>query len=404
MSQLKQSDVTKALTHLVRMGSVYDVNDAGYIVSRVSGEVVKVKAKPEPKDLIMYNEIINDPNAQVLNPFTEGLGSTPDQVWFYGTTGASFGVRFIQIFKFIVDNVVMLNDNKVKVKDADLPMEAIKFISPYMKAVDKKTLAEIDEITTNLNNFVSVFYKQQSKTAVFRCAIFEASMSFREQFNVRQKTWKFLEDVLTDIMKLDPKVNRDEKFFEYTYSTKIMGYPKLDATLRLFYKLYEQLNPFLQMIDKANDTEDGELALAIDLGTFGYHIDHLEDYFQMAKSLIQPTQSAPVSRVPSTQPAQTYSGVPHPGGSYVPTNAVPVPGQINAGMTSTGIPVPGAGNVPMPQANPMGFGMGGGVSVTTTMYQPYGGHHGAQVMYPGQGVPVHGYTSEPRLASPARCF
>jgi len=397
---LKRTDVTKALKFFVGMSGVYSVDNDGYI-KNTAGEVVKIGNKTDPKDLMVFNEVITNPNAAILNPFAEGLGETDDQYWFYESFSMSFSIWVTQLIKFISENAVVASNKKSK---ADLPVELVSMVSPYAELVDKKTEDELEKIMKDVRSFMNVVYKRKSKTAVFRCAVFEGP-SFREQFpGVRKKTWDFLELVLSHIFKTpDPTSTPYDKILdEYSYTTEVIGCPKIDAVMHIYYMLAVKLNPYYELMDKFCSDETSVREYAIDLSTFSYHLNNLNEYYQLARHIIQPNtvkQATPAQQnMMSTVPApmgvggMMYSTVPVPNNSGfnlspnvpVPSNMgmVPVPQmpypqaysqsytpQVQVSIPMTPQPMPGMGmynpmmgNVPMPMgmnAVPNQFGMMG---------------------------------------------
>lgn len=384
------AEVTEALKFFVELGGAFQVDDKGYIRYKGQDKVAQVSTKNENKDLILLQEVITDSKAQILNPFAEGLGASPDQAWFYETTEGAFTYRFVELINFVVECIT----NNEDINKAKLPAKVVKFISPYVKVVDKTTLKEIEQITKNFNKFSSLFYNKRLKTAVFRCAIFEGP-AFRESFNVRKKTWKFLEDLLVQIFNLDPNLDHDSIFEDYRYKTEVIGYPKLDAMLNLYYKLFNQLNPIFDLVDKVQGNKPEVFSLSVDLDTFGYHISKLDEYFQKAKTIIQPSATqqpqqqssvrnvAPNQRQHGAMPmpspynvaGQNYGGMPMPSGQNAP--GMPMPYQ------NTGVP---HGQMPMPYSSPYAQPQQSGV-----YNYPYPPNQVPTGMVPGQPNPIPGY-------------
>jgi hypothetical protein len=375
----KYAEITEALKFFVELGGAFAVDEKGYVRLKNKSKIAQVAGKSGNKDLILFQEVVQDSEAQILNPFAEGMGTSPDQTWFYETAEGAFTYRLVEAIQFVVEAIV--NTEGTALDKTDLSVNVVKFISPYVKDVDKTTLKEIESITKNFNKFSSLYYNKRMKTAMFRCAIFEGP-AFRDSHNVRKKTWKFLEDLLINMFKLDKSESFDSIFEGYKYKTEVMGYPKLDAMLNLYYKLYNQLNPIFDMVDVQQGNDPEVFTLAVDLDQFGLHLSKLDEYFQKAKSIIQPSVTAPAN-VPVNRDA-----MPMPG----PQGYPPAPGGMPMGVpyNTGGMPMPGQNNnVPMVynQGNMPGYpNMGGNM--------PYGG-------MPMMGQPQPNYVSNPYVVPTA---
>lgn len=394
MGEITHTDVTTALKFFVEHTGVFSVDDEGYVHPKGSDKVIQINAGSETKDLMVYQEVIRDPNVAVLNPFAEGLGMTEDQDWLYKSMSVAFVHKVTTACKFIVQTVLNQNDKKNKI---DLPTDLTKFISPFMAMCDAKTIKEIDQITANPVNFMSVFYQPKQKKAAFRCAIFEGP-SFREEFNLRQKTWKFMEKAMGTLFGLDLRKSHKDILGNFTFKTKVLGYPRLDAKFNLYLKLYEVTNGVFELMEEAPDELFAHGYFSVDITEFSQHLSNLNEFFQLTKHFVQPTAKAETAAAPVASPISsktTESGMPlpmqnrrlfstGPGTQAEGTSTMPMPHQM----------VPAAGSMPMPSYS----GMPSPQPVNLMPahgYQPYGGVPVGSGYQPAPNQPVVvGYTQK----------
>lgn len=376
MSKITYADVTKALSFIVRHNGVFDVNPDGYVINTGDKEIVKINGENSSKDLMVFMEIINDPNATVLNPFVEGVGQTEDQNWLYSNMNATFTHKVVKFYQFIATVIVNQADKKAKI---DISPDLSAFISPFVKMADSKTVKEVTDITKNYLEYISVFYKRKLKVATFRCGLYEGP-SFRSKFpKVRKKTWDFLEGVTAALFGLDQKAQHDTILKDMIFKTTVLAYPMCDALFNLYYKLYAVTNEAFSLIESAPDFGFGDY-FTVDLTEFGRVLSEFEDYFKLTKHFVQPnmvnettvTQSNPIAKpvndsgmpLPTTKrvlfdtvPAQratVTSDMPHPS-QIMAAGTVPAAGPVSS------MPMPYTQAVVSAQHQPVQFGPYGGV-------------------------------------------
>lgn len=368
------SDVTAALKCIIEHGNVFYVDDDGYVKTRSTNKIQQINAGSCTKDLVVFQEIVKDPNAMILNPFAEGVGKTEDQDWLFASTSTAFVYKVVDTCKFIAE--VALTQSS-KEPEVELPMSLVSLVSPYLKMVDKNTISDITKITANFVNFMSVFYKPKLKTAVFRCAVFEGP-AFRDKFKAAKKTWTFLEAVLTRLFDLDPNTPDNKKLDHLVYKTSVLGYPRFDSKFNLYYKLYELTNPVFTIVEESpEEFGRNNIEYAIDVSELGHHIANFDEYFRLAKNMIQPNVMQCAPNLPGTIPAMPVSTMPMPNGSIVRNNPVPQIGGRPMGST-----------MPMPINNIPTFNGG--------MPQPFGGQHQGAVVVINNAAPrFGGYQQQP---------
>lgn len=362
-------DTVNAIKFLVECGNIYYVDSDGYVRERDKDTIAQVRKGKETADLMIFQEVIKDNNAVILNPFAEGLSETVAQNWLFKYQAMSLIHKILDFSKFIVELVLNQKlksevDNKVEISTA-----LNKLISPYM-AMTKTTLSDIDKIAS-YDDFMSIGYKAKFKEASLRCGLFEGP-SLKEKYSaVQVKTWKFLEDVVCMLLKIDPSIDNSKKMDEFKFKSTVLGYPRLDAKLNLLYMIYERANDCFDLMDNAPSEFTRNVTYSIDLTEFGHHLSNLVEYYKVAKSFIQTTKV-------DTPSVPEKAKVVSPGGIQLPvTHAVTTaaaPGQRNVFMPGqVGMGVPGRYGTAVSAVPEIQIGYSGGVFLPTGRQQAYTG-------------------------------
>lgn len=358
----KAKHVTKAIEFLIGITGTYALNEDGYVIDTSKDKIVKVKStsadsQGELRDLISFQEEIRDQNAVVLNPFSEGTGTTADQNWFYSTETISLAGKLYLTFVEIASWIVL---DKQKDNDFELPTKVVKFIAPYAKDVDKTTLKELESIGKDFDRLIKIWYDRHTKEAQLRCALFsERKMSFKDNFpKVRKKTWNVLDNIMAKIFELDLDAQDDAILDDFRVKSDLISIPRVEAYLGVVKKVYEKLNPYLEMIDEVNLNT----SYAIDMSTFNRHMKNLEDYYDASKFLVQPTMtsSTNVAPTPIGQQDASYAPCVSPVGGGYGGYAPPQPQQQN-----TFAPIQFNGDV--------SYGSGGNIPTGAELSDPYSG-------------------------------
>jgi len=392
----KYQDVSEYTKFMVEHAGVYIVDDnKGYIRERKTDKVVQVDINNEKKDLICFQELVQDPNALILNLFSEGIGVTADQNWFYSMMASLFSFKVIDTWRKVANVVInQKSDDKV-----DLPMDVVKLISPYMNTVTKSCIADINKISSNQVKLMTVFYQAKTKTAKYRCALFEGP-DFRDVYpKAAKKTWAFIEELTGQLLGIDMTKPDKDKLEDLQYKSSILGYPMLDAYSHLYVELYKRTNPIFKILDSLPEPLKRNMAYEVDVETFEKHMEKLDEYYDTAKGLIQ---SNVVSK--SSKPAQNSTptitnkivggGIPKP---TVPGTTIPLPGQR---MTSN-IPMPYQNShIPSPRLVNQRSGSGHAMLVNTT-HSPIGHIGGVAGAYyqPVGDIPRAGVEMNPVLSN-----
>jgi hypothetical protein len=240
----------------------------------------------------------------------------------------------MKLIEFVVENAL----NK-----EDMPPKIVKLVSPYIKLVDNKTPKEVDTICQNLRKLISIFFNKRHKLAQFQCNLFEGE-SFKEDYKVRKKTWNFLEQLFADIFHLEVDMPFDDIFKEYSAKASSLGYPKLEATLKVYHKVYTVLNSYFLMMDAVLGTDADTFRFSIDVDRLGAIIEDLDSYFEKAKSFVQPTIAQPSQRTESQARNMPMPGQNIPGRESI--GGMPMPG----GHGNVPVQSGGMGNMPMPNS------------------------------------------------------
>jgi hypothetical protein len=367
------AETTAALKYLVEFSGTCKVDNDGYVLFK-HGKYVKVKTKTGNKNLIILQEVIKDPEAQIFNPFVEGVVS-PDQTWFYETIEGALSYRIVKLIEFVVENAL----NK-----EDMPTKVVKLVSPYIKLVDSKTSKEVEDICQNLRKLISVFYNKRYKLAKFNINLFEGE-AFKEDYKARKKTWNFLEKLLADIFNLETDIPFDDIFKDYSAKASSLGYPKLEAVLKVYHKVYTTLNPYFRLMDAVLGTDENTFRFSIDTDELNDIIDNLDSYFEKARAFVQPTVAQPSQRTDS----HAANNMPMPGQGIPgrePVGGMPMPG----GHGNVPIQSGNVGNMPMPntymQQQPM---------LQQPQVQPQFQHMGAPIPSPSPMPGVMGNVNQP---------
>lgn len=356
MKKSTYEEVSDFIKFLINLSGIYNVDADGYIVSKHEEDKrIKLKIGNEEKNIIIFKKTIEDNDAIIVNPLNESIGlESEDKKWLYSILSLGLFYRIRVMLKFIVETA--LNE------DEELKVESAQFLSKMGVSgdIDEKMMNEIEILTKDGIRFINVFYRKKFKEGRFRCIVFEKE---REEFNIRKKTWKILDKIFCSMFGVDEKLSLDEKEVfireNYSYKTNSITCPKLKALLMVYNKIYQAINEYLEIINYQDDD------FVVDLDELGYHINHLDNYYERVKWFVQ--VSAPEeeeefnpikqenSFLPSTNTASSSD-------NFQPTTPDGIPLVVKKGPAGTNFPMdrfaaPGMGGFNQ------GFGSGGFVNM-----------------------------------------
>lgn len=371
MSIARTTDVTKFLKYLVDMTMVFGVDDDNYVIAKDTGDRHTIAVSDKKLEIILYQEKISDRDAQVFNPLAEGLGDQPSGKWFFEVQKtALLGRMFVLILAVIK---AALDEKKTK-KDASseshTPMALLNVAAQIVDDVDDKLYEEFTSLASDKagNELLTIYYKRKDIQSVLRCALFDseeappvivagaplAPTTWKSKFKLRKKSWVTLEKIMLAVLNIKDKDGMDR----FTRPASELACPRLSSFLDVLIAVYQEINPLLGLINPD---------IAIDLSVLVHHVNNLSSYANNAKSMLQPTRSAP------TPPAVA-----------LPT----MPGQFPQQQMMPGAPgaptIPGAVILPGPQF--IDGRQGAPVAVAPQVQPGYMTGYGQM---PGQMMPVH---------------
>lgn len=379
------AQVTTSLRDLIALIGAYTVDEDGYVLQS-NGERVVLGDPPQP--LLVYMDPVPDAAALVVNPYAEGLGTTPASDWFYTGLRAGLLGRLAGAVEALLRLALEQKSEAGKKKKTDgahLPAEVAGILAARVTGgkhptsvedeVDEAMLEEWrDFIAAHRARFVEIYYNRRQMHSVFQLPLLtDKQWVENDVTNIRKGTIKTLQVILRQLLRLGP--DDDLSVFQ---CKPVPGAPaKLSTYLGTLFRVYERINPVL-----------GHLLphYEVDLGTLAIHLENLAAYTGRAKWMVQATPST----VPSTSPAMVTGTVVPTVPSASPQVAPAVPRTTGATGVSyipgvqrvDGTQLPSTTQLPaVPQAafaNPWGqpMGMPGGM------------------MMPG-GYPMAGYTAPP---------
>lgn len=369
MSQIRTSDVTNFIKDMIDMTMIFTTDEAGYVIYKKSGDRVTINENGKQSPLIVYQEVINDNTALIINPLAEGSQNAAEStIWFFDTQKTALLGRVFTLIEVIMRTA--LDEKKATGdKDTHLSMEILNIASKIIEAIDPNTLKEFSHITDSnkevINEFMTIYYQRKQLRSVLRCGLFDQVVpdvpTWKSKFpssKVRAKTWLVIDTIVMSILNVKDK----DDLSKFIGKADEISCAKLSSFLNVLLAVYREINPLLDIINPD---------IAIDLSKFAFHLNRLTAYADNAKFMIQPSRThvAPATQqtlIPGVAPqvpmaTPVYASIPGP--SQMPGVTL-VPGPAFAdGRASVPTPVMPAGNyVPgyMPNAMPPnqgGYGM-----------------------------------------------
>lgn len=292
---MTNKDIEKFIRFLVDSTLIYTVDEGGYVVSKTSKDRVKIKVDDESpkKDLVVFSGVIENPDdVIILNPLNENIGETEDQKFLYIALSFGVGARLLSIIKWTMD----LQNTK-----DGLSPSLVKFLSKYNESIDNKTKDEIEKITKDMLEFCNIFYNKKQKKTIFRTCVFEEN-SQKKFSGVRKKTWNFLENLFSEIFQLESDDKLSELKEKYSFKSIQITCPRLESFLMVYEKVISRINEYLELFE--NDD------MLVDLDELGYHIRHLNEYYDKVKWIAQPSSVCVKTKTPSISKSDPEQEIP----------------------------------------------------------------------------------------------
>ena len=267
---MKFKQVEEFMDFLVSLPSMYTVDDDGYVLNS-KDENVSMKVGEDRLKLTVLRESGKTSNDTiVLNPLVEGIHDKDDTRWLYSALSIGLFIRTMNIINTVhsckTDEAVSEN----------LPAGLVEIISKFKTTTDAKFVNNITVFNDRPFEFINVYYDKRRKTAKLRCCVFEDDRKTKFP-SLRVKDWKDLTKMMSTILDL----NGDRDITYYSYKAKVITCPKLEALLNVYYKVYDVMGEFLELIVENCPEQD------IDMTDFGHHINHLSEYYDKTKWISQ---------------------------------------------------------------------------------------------------------------------
>lgn len=263
--------VSKFLAGLIELGGLYTVDDTPdrFIRSRVTNEVVRINTESKSQPLAIYGTY--NPDALIINPFSEGEAKSVQATKFFQDTNICLAMNILAMVKKLVELCIQENtatNTKNKKQDAApaLDLKLVNLISPVAKDVDEKVLQELKTISKPVTNFFMIYYNKKSGcTEVTSILTSEVKKKAFDSKSVRNKTWTILETLLLRLLGTDDLA-------EFLYKPKTNTCRVFEGFAFTMVKLYSRLNEYSRLlIDKDFDTT-----------TLESHLNYFEQYAKTA--------------------------------------------------------------------------------------------------------------------------
>ena len=270
MNIATQAEITQGLKDLIKLTMIYDVTNNGFINNTHTGKQAMVNVHGEKKPIFVYHESLPDGNDYVVfNPLNEHASAfEPASSWFYNVMRSSLFARVREAIHLSIifmqkSNGIVIQDTYQNVPTDPSPKCLTKIAAknmgknkPLSHLVDKETLVRIDEYLdtddANINFIYAVYNKKHRKSKLHVPLIAfneEEWESGTDKKRMRKNDIIVLKNILHGIFG-----NLDEEFEVKAPSIECPG--KLYTMLSVYYKTYEKVLPFLEIIDELMIDED----------------------------------------------------------------------------------------------------------------------------------------------------
>lgn len=264
--------VSKFLKELLEIGGLYTVDDTPdkFIRNRVSGEVERVTNGDKNSPLAIYGTY--NPEALILNPFSEGEARSTQSSWFFNNINICLAMNVYAMMQKLIELGISQNkqskDTKKKsdTDDSMLDMKLVNILAPVAKDIDEKVLQELKTISKPRSNFFMIFYNKKTScteiTSILTSAVKKKAFDSK---SVRNKTWTILETLLLKLLGTDD-IN------DFLYKPKTSMCRIFEGFAFTLVKVYSRLNEYAPLLlDKEFNTTNLES-----------HLNYFEQYAKTA--------------------------------------------------------------------------------------------------------------------------
>ena len=261
--------VSKFLAGLIELGGLYTVDDTPdkFIRSRVTNEVERVTTETKSQPLAIYGTY--NPDALIINPFSEGESKSVQSTKFFQDTNICLAMNILAMVKKLIEIGVEENKKDTKKKGAEssgVDMKIVDLLSPVVKDIDEKVLQELKTISKPVTNFFMIYYnKKTSCTEVTSILTSEVKKKAFDSKSVRNKTWTILSTLLLKLLAADD-------LDEFTYKPKTNTCKVFEGFAFTMVKIYSRLNEYSQEL----------LGKAFDTTALESHLNYFEQYARTA--------------------------------------------------------------------------------------------------------------------------
>jgi hypothetical protein len=282
------------LREIISEISVFEVTDDNKIVSKASKTPVTIQSGKTEYQLMIFSENIDaNKNILIVNPTAESLNKgSADKVWFYDALVSGLVYRLLKYFR---DIIAFANDDA---DVSDLTPAGIELIAKYKEKMTKKFPDDFSTIADNKREFINVFTNRKNH-AIVRSILFEDTI---EKIKISKASKELIKMMMIDLFDVENDLS------ELTTEPESLKCPQLDATMRLYTKIYQAMNTKFELISPDITVDTIRLQQFIDLiDTFHDKTRWLAQSVQSSKSSAGVESSKPVA---AGVPLQSTAPVP----------------------------------------------------------------------------------------------
>lgn len=358
--------VSNFLADILEIGGLYKVDrntPDKFIRNQVTGEVERVTNETKSSPLAIYGTY--NPDAIIINPFSEGESTSVQATWFFSKMNCCLAMNILaMVTKLLQLGIAEAPAPKKKsskttiqdiTTDSTLDLKLVNLLSPVVKDIDEKMLTELKLISKPVSNFFTLYFNK--KTGCSEATSILVSEVKKKQFDsksVRSKTWTVLETLLLGVL------GTKDDLSEFIYKPVTSTCRVFEGFSHLLVKIYSRLNEYSQLlIGKTFDTCELES-----------HLTYFEKYAKLASWCHGPlvfddpkndNNATPLAQLTTPMPVPNPMNPMNP----IPVNPMPVnpmaPMPINP-MQPVMQPI---GQVPM-----MGYASPVGMQPVNQVYSP----------------------------------
>ena len=319
---INNQKITDMLQKIMQLGGTFlvDINKmVHYVIS--PEEPIYVGEGKTKKKLYIYDTNIQDPLACILNPFSETSVLPQEQLLFYSGISTVVSQWIQRIMIMIIDQCVLLNEDK----NATVDPKLVQYLTPFISKVDEKLVAEMEKIKgAGHKSFANIHYNRTKKCSTLIIGLEDETGDYQKQFptsQIRKRSWNVLKDMIRFILK----VPEDKKISEYyTCSTEKVECPRFTTYMDVWVRVWECLNPYMDWTGDHHSEPETIEALK-------EHFKNIPVYRECVTWLKQPAISMQGMSVPNADNAVSNAA----GGVVIPTNPQPEKKEPSWKITNT---------------------------------------------------------------------